>query len=143
MDDVICCNCGTVVHPYRIHDGKCPWCKYKNNMKKIEDKSFLKTYDWEAALGFADFSADCIENVIAYDDGFNDGDSWVLVAELKDGRFGYVDAWCDYTGWDCQSGGSSEIAESFEKLQRFHLTSQIRRRLDIVLEDLDSTPTQY
>lgn len=104
---------------------------------------FLNDYNWREALNFADFNSSDIKRVVAYDQGENDGDSWVLVAELNDGRFGYVDAWCDYTGWDCQSGGSSEIADSLEELQRFHLTSKIRRRLDMVLEDLDSTPTQY
>ncbi len=103
----------------------------------------LNDYDWKEALGFADFSIDEIKRVVAADEGENDGNSWVLVVELNDGRFGYVDAWCDYTGWDCQAGGSSAISESFEELQRFELTSKIRRRLDMVLEDLDSTPTQY
>lgn len=33
MDDVICCNCGTVVHPYKIDNGKCPWCPDKNSIR--------------------------------------------------------------------------------------------------------------
>lgn len=109
----------------------------------MTNKSILDSYDWREAFEYADFGIDEVKRVIAYDEGENDGDSWVLVAELNDGRFGYVDAWCDYTGWDCQAGGSSETADTFEKLQRFHLTSKIRRRLNMVLEDLDSTPPQY
>lgn len=99
---------------------------------------FLESYDWKEALGFAAFKAEDILNIIAHDEGYNDGESWVLVAELNDGRFGYVDAWCDYTGWDCQSGGSSEITNTFEELQRWKLTSKIRRRLNLTLSDLDN-----
>ena len=38
--------------------------------------------------------------------GENDGPSWVWILELLDGSFGYLKAWCDYTGWGCQDGGS-------------------------------------
>lgn len=103
----------------------------------------LQEYNWDAALGFANFSFDEIKRIVAADEGYNDGDSWVLVVELNNGKYGYVNAWCDYTGWDCQSGGSSAVSDTFEHLQRFELTSSIRRRLNMVLEDLDSTPTQY
>lgn len=107
------------------------------------NKTILDSYDWQEAFQYADFGIDEVKNVIAYEEGENDGASWVLVAELNDGRFGYVDAWCDYTGWDCQAGGSSGTADTLEKLQRWELTSSIRRRLNMVLEDLDSTPPQY
>jgi hypothetical protein len=40
-----------------------------------------------------------IKRVIAHWTGDNDADSWELVAEMKDGRFLYVQAGCDYTGW--------------------------------------------
>lgn len=37
--------------------------------------------------------------------GENDGPDWVWIIEEKTGDFGYLSAWCDYTGWDCRSGG--------------------------------------
>lgn len=37
--------------------------------------------------------------------GENDGPHWYWIIEFKDGSFGYLDAWCDYTGWGCQQGG--------------------------------------
>lgn len=32
-------------------------------------------------------------------EGENDGDPWLLVGEVKDGRWFFLSAWCDYTGW--------------------------------------------
>jgi len=40
-----------------------------------------------------------VKRVIAMDEGDNEGPDWVGVFELWDGRFLYVEAGCDYTGW--------------------------------------------
>lgn len=53
-----------------------------------------------------------IANIHAEIAGHNDDDSWYWIIELNDGRFVLTDAWCDYTGWDCQSGGNSQVATS-------------------------------
>lgn len=50
------------------------------------------------------FSVNEIENVLATIPGHNDEDSWHWVVVLSDKRFFYMTGWCDYTGWDCQSG---------------------------------------
>ena len=55
-----------------------------------------------------------IANIHAEVAGHNDEDHWFWVIELKDGAFLLTNAWCDYTGWDCQSGGTSEATESAE-----------------------------
>lgn len=60
------------------------------------------------------FTLEEIANIHAEVPGHNDADHWYWIIELKDGRFLLTSAWCDYTGWDCQSGGSSQIAESAE-----------------------------
>lgn len=98
----------------------------------------LNDYDWREALNFAPFNAEDIAEILHFSEGYNDGDSWVGVFRLKNGQFGYVDAWCDYTGWDCRSGGDGGIADSFGELQRWQLTTVIRRRLGIELPDLDT-----
>ena len=76
----------------------------------------LEDYDWEQAFEVAQrdnpiavigddqvptspFTRDDVARIIAKAEGENDGESWVGVFELKDGRFAYVTAWCDYTGW--------------------------------------------
>lgn len=56
-----------------------------------------------------------IYNIYAEVAGHNDEYDWYWVLELRDGRFLLVSAWCDYTGWDCQSGGESEVASSAEE----------------------------
>jgi hypothetical protein len=47
-----------------------------------------------ATFGIAD-----VAEVIATANGENDGASWVGAFRLRDGRFAFVEASCDYTGW--------------------------------------------
>lgn len=74
-------------------------------------------YDLESYLNYNTdiFTLEDIANIHAEVPGHNDEDHWYWVLELKDGRFVLTDAWCDYTGWDCQSGGSSQIVASAEE----------------------------
>lgn len=46
------------------------------------------------------FSQSDVREVIAYEDGENDGASWVAILHLWDGRYAFLEAGCDYTGWD-------------------------------------------
>ncbi len=41
-----------------------------------------------------------VAEIIATDDGENDGPPWVGLFLLTDGRYLAVEAGCDYTGWD-------------------------------------------
>lgn len=45
------------------------------------------------------FKREDVAFVVAADDGENDGDDWVAVFLLYDGRFACLRAGCDYTGW--------------------------------------------
>lgn len=72
-----------------------------------------------------------IARVIASVNGENDGEHWLGVFELKDGRFLFADGWCDYTGWDCQAGNSLELAESLDDLLLYGLNESERKRLGI------------
>jgi hypothetical protein len=74
-----------------------------------------QSYDWESALhvafrdsrevlGSAEVSKDLfvlddVLAVLASSEGMNDEESWIAVFQLKDGRFAFIAAWCDYTGW--------------------------------------------
>lgn len=53
-----------------------------------------------------------VVRVHAIFEGERDGEAWRWVIELKDHSFYYVWGWCDFTGWDCQSGARVEKAES-------------------------------
>lgn len=103
-------------------------------------KEFKEDYDWREALNFAPFSMEDISEILAEDQGCNDGESWVCLVKLKNGSYGFVDAWCDYTGWDCQSGGTGEVHEDLEHLKRWEMNSSARRRLGVTIADLDDIP---
>ena len=45
------------------------------------------------------FYREDVKRIIHMYDGENDGESWHGAFELKDGRFAYLEAGCDYTGW--------------------------------------------
>jgi len=46
------------------------------------------------------FSTEDVEVIISMVDGENDGPSWSGIFKLNDGRFAFLEAGCDYTGWD-------------------------------------------
>lgn len=106
-------------------------------------EEFKNDYNWQEAFNFAPFSISDVVEIIAEDEGYNDGESWVCVVRLKNGEYGFVDAWCDYTGWDCQSGGDGWFDSSLENLQRWKMNSSARRRLNMALPDLDDIPNRH
>lgn len=104
-------------------------------MKTIEEMK--EDYDWQEAFAYAGFTMDDVDSVIASDDGENDGESWIAVFKLKDGAFAYLEAGCDYTGWDCQASGDSWVNDTLDGLRRWNMTKASRVRLNMALEDLD------
>lgn len=79
----------------------------------------------------APFDLPDVARVIAHSEGENDGPDWVAVVELNDGRFGVVQAGCDYTGWDCRAGGFAWVAGSLDAIVQFGLGDQERSRLGL------------
>lgn len=68
--------------------------------------------DLESALEYnpqENFTAENILNVMAVFEGEREDANWAWVLKLTGGRFAYLQAWCDYTGWDCQSGAHSYV----------------------------------
>ena len=51
-------------------------------------------------LNGAPFTREDVSDIIASREGENDAESWMMVGHLKSGLFFYLEAWCDYTGWD-------------------------------------------
>ena len=45
-----------------------------------------------------------IADIVAEVPGANDEYSWYWIVKLNSGKFALMTGWCDYTGWDCQSG---------------------------------------
>lgn len=106
-------------------------------------EEMLDSYDWQEAFPLAqppdlvagascskdEFTREDVEYVVGSVEGQNAGDSWLAVVKLKDGRYAFITAWCDYTGWGCQDGGSSWVAEDLPRLVRFGLGQEDRERL--------------
>lgn len=72
-----------------------------------------------------------VAEVIATSEGENDGANWLCVVKLNDGRFAFVSAGCDYTGWDCQSSGHGIVATDLQHLVRLGLGDADRQRLSL------------
>lgn len=75
-----------------------------------------QNYDFENAMFIADINESDIAEIVHRRDGENDCEAWKFVLKMTDGRFAYVSAWCDYTGWDCRSGAEVTYADSLEEL---------------------------
>ena len=57
-------------------------------------------YDWKEVFNYANgYTREDVAYIVARYDGYNDGDNWEMVGALKDGRWFYLTAGCDYTGW--------------------------------------------
>ena len=91
----------------------------------------LDSYDWQEAFGFADFDREDVVEIIAIDEGQNDEAPWVGIFKLSSGRFGFLKAGCDYTGWDCQCNGHSEQDDSLENLISMKMGKDDRERLGV------------
>lgn len=114
-------------------------------IKKEEDiKAFFEDYNWSEAWSIANFSKarndsnvstevfeiNDIEVIISSDEGCNDGDNWIMIGKVKDGRFFFLSAGCDYTGWSCQAWNNSFIDNSIEDLIRYGMDDSDRSRLN-------------
>ena len=82
---------------------------------------------------------DQIETIFHAAEGERDGDDWVCLVQLKDGRVCKMFAGCDYTGWDCRAGGNVEFFSSLEEmLSPSSLTEKERDRLRLPCASLQS-----
>ena len=118
----------------------------------------LDNYDWQEAFGYAgepethgSVNISAVPGELQHDDfltpitredvvelgamseGENDEQSWMCYGRVLDGRWFYLEAWCDYTGWDCQAGGSVTFAATREECERFALTDEARQRMNVSL----------
>ena len=125
----------------------------------IDLEMFKKDWDWQEVLAYAgkdpclqgqqpapspspvtDSTMDCapfgmadVAEVLHAREGDHDGPSWLVVLRLNDGRFAYIEAGCDYTGWDCQAGGSASVARTLPELIRFGMPEESRKDLGLKL----------
>lgn len=120
-------------------------------MEKLTIAQMMADFDWKAVFSYATasgydgpgkvtavpgaacsnafFEMDDVAEVYDSADGENDEASWLCVGRLKDGRFFYVTAGCDYTGWGCQSGGEAFVADTADQLYALGFDQDARSRL--------------
>lgn len=105
----------------------------------------IDTFDWEHIFSYYTrpthvrkrakargmYSREHVASVVAIEDGENDGAEWIGLFKMTDGRWLVVRAGCDYTGWGCQEGGSSDVADTKREAIAFGLTAEERRRLKL------------
>lgn len=117
----------------------------------------LDDYDWGEAFGYAGepghygageggtnvdpvpgaqckplgFTREDVAIILAMEAGENDGANWVCAGQLRDGRWFFLSAGCDYTGWDCRSGGNATVADTKEDLIRLGMGREDRLRLGL------------
>lgn len=113
----------------------------------------LDTYDWGEAFAYANptavigdsvstapFTREDVVKIVAMAEGENEGPNWVGVFRLRGGRWASLEAGCDYTGWDCQAGGSAQVASTKAKIIRFGLSQGDRQRLGLLLPEERRAP---
>lgn len=105
----------------------------------------LDDYDWKRIFELGDapirtnpmdkttptdsFTREDVKEIIGIVDGEENGDDWVGVFLLKDGRYAAIWANVCMTGWDCEGSASSVVACTLKDLVRYGLTDEQRRRL--------------
>lgn len=89
-------------------------------------------YSWQQAFSYAEgFGIPDVWVVLNAVEGENDGDDWIIWGLLKNGKFFYLKAGCDYTGWDCQASGSLYTADTYAELIRMGMDENARQRFGI------------
>lgn len=99
----------------------------------------LDDYDWQQAVSedvieANAISMDRVSEVLGYSNGENDGRDWIAVFRFDDGQFAFLAAGRDYTGWDCQSGGTVKYDTDLDRLIRMGMTLEERERLGCTLD---------
>lgn len=116
----------------------------------------LNDYDWQEAFSYASpsavppgasgpstdpFDREDVAEIAWIEDGENDGPDWLIGGTLRDGRWFFLAAGCDYTGWDCQAGGNAYVADSRADIERYAMGDSDRDRLGVVLPEIGDRRT--
>lgn len=76
-----------------------------------------------------------VTEVLHSHEGERDEDDWICVVKLNDGRYASLIAGCDYTGWDCRSGGKCFVSNNLEQLLIYGLDDEHRNTLGIKIKE--------
>ncbi len=56
------------------------------------------------------------KTVYFYQEGENDKDDWIFLVKTDDDVYVYLNASCNYTGFDCQGGGEVIYSKEFDRI---------------------------
>lgn len=77
------------------------------------------------------FTREDVAEIIAMSPGENDGPNWIGFFRLRDGRFAFLSAGCDYIGWDCRASGNAIVGPDRESMIRLGIGENDRDRLGL------------
>lgn len=90
--------------------------KHKGDTEKSPDGLgiMMSAYDWIEAMQHAkeNFEFKDVDKIIFEREGDNDVCNWLLIVLLKTGKYGWLSAGCDYSGWGCREWGESGIVDT-------------------------------
>lgn len=77
------------------------------------------------------FDRENVDSIFGISEGDHDGPNWLVTGRLINGNYFFIEAGCDYTGWDCKAGGSAWVCDSFSVLTQLAMDEYQRERLDL------------
>ncbi len=80
-----------------------------------EVKSF-----WKDSKSFYDN----LQEIFYFQTGQCDGDNWYVLGQFSNGVYFYINAWCDYTGFDCQSGIRVHCSKDLNLLKKMGIVDK-------------------
>ncbi|MCP4900175.1 MAG: hypothetical protein GY906_24655 [bacterium] len=89
----------------------------------------FRTANPKSTVSLEPFCMHDVEEVYQYAIGENDGAAWLVVGKLSDGRYFFVSASCDYTGWGCRSGGTAYVERDLPTLMILGIDDGEHQRL--------------
>lgn len=112
-------------------------------MKTEPLEQFRADGDWQEAWGVSEAGSavlgcdvsteyvpmNRIQAVIGCDRGQNDGPDWIALVWLDDGRFAFMSAGCDYTGWGCADWGYIMYSDTLERMLQYGLSGDAILRM--------------
>ena len=69
---------------------------------------------------------DQLETIYAYQEGENDEQAWILLGRTSDDDFVFMQASCDYTGFNCRGGGTVAVSDDWSTMWNMYMTESIR-----------------
>jgi hypothetical protein len=81
-----------------------------------------------------------VQTIIAAAEGERDGPDWLIVVQLTDGRFAFIQAGCDFTGWDSRASGSCIVDTDLPHLIRYGIGDGERKRLGLSWAETGGQP---